>query len=227
MMLNLGLESGSMVDIKNVHLSAGTFVKLEPQHVDFLDISNPRAVLEKALRQYSCLSEDDTLTLFYNDKEYNLRVIETQPSKAISIIECDLNVDFAPPVGYVEPARVPRILTPVQPAEPPIPSFATPPPSTSDMDESSTDRNKVKPFAAFGGSGHRIDGKTKTSKNKRTTDPNPVKKDSATSSAAASLSQDDDEEIHYIKGRLHFTMGDPTAKSSADTAAAVAALENM
>ena len=29
------------------------------------------------------------------------------PIQAISIIECDLNVDFAPPVGYVPPERQP------------------------------------------------------------------------------------------------------------------------
>jgi ubiquitin fusion degradation protein 1 len=39
---------------------------------------------------------------------------QTKPDKGISIIECDLNVDFAPPVGYVEPqARPPPSASPV------------------------------------------------------------------------------------------------------------------
>ena len=44
MMQNLGLEEGDFVCIKNVTLPQGNFAKFEPQSVDFLDISNPRAV---------------------------------------------------------------------------------------------------------------------------------------------------------------------------------------
>jgi ubiquitin fusion degradation protein 1 len=29
--------------------------------------------------------------------------LETRPGDAVSIIECDMDVDFAPPVGYQEP----------------------------------------------------------------------------------------------------------------------------
>jgi ubiquitin fusion degradation protein 1 len=34
-----------------------------------------------------------------------LRILETRPDNAVSIIECDMDVDFAPPVGYTEPAK--------------------------------------------------------------------------------------------------------------------------
>ena len=39
---------------------------------------------------------------------YEIVVLEVKPkdpSKAVSIVECDLELDFAPPVGYVEPER--------------------------------------------------------------------------------------------------------------------------
>ncbi len=32
-------------------------MKFQPQHVDFLDVSNPRAVLEKTLRSFSCVTK--------------------------------------------------------------------------------------------------------------------------------------------------------------------------
>jgi len=35
-------------------------------------------------------------------------VLETKPGNAVSIIECDMQVEFAPPVGYVEPERQER-----------------------------------------------------------------------------------------------------------------------
>jgi len=32
-------------------------------------------------------------------------ILETRPGDAVSIIECDMDVDFAPPIGYEEPVR--------------------------------------------------------------------------------------------------------------------------
>lgn len=43
------------------------------------------------------------ISINYNDKDYELLVMETKPGNAVSIIECDMDVDFAPPVGYEEP----------------------------------------------------------------------------------------------------------------------------
>jgi hypothetical protein len=31
--------------------------------------------------------------------------LEAKPDNAVSIIECDMDVDFAPPVGYTEPTK--------------------------------------------------------------------------------------------------------------------------
>jgi ubiquitin fusion degradation protein 1 len=44
MMTNLLLEEGSLVQLENVSLPVATFAKFEPQSMDFLDISNPKAV---------------------------------------------------------------------------------------------------------------------------------------------------------------------------------------
>lgn len=48
----------------------------------------------------------DVVAITYNEKIYELRVLETKPGNAVSIIECDMNVEFAPPVGYSEPTKV-------------------------------------------------------------------------------------------------------------------------
>lgn len=55
------------------------------------------------MRNFACLSKDDTISINYNEKDYELLVLETKPKDAVSIIECDMDVDFAPPVGYEEP----------------------------------------------------------------------------------------------------------------------------
>ena len=54
----------------------------------------------------------------YNNKKYYIDIVETKPSSAVSIIETDCEVDFAPPLDYKEPERpqtsAPMIKAPVQ-----------------------------------------------------------------------------------------------------------------
>jgi ubiquitin fusion degradation protein 1 len=76
--------------------------------VDFLEISNPRAVLEHALRNFSCVTLGDVIQIPYNSKNYHFELKEVTPSPAACIIETDCNVDFDAPVGYVEPSRSQR-----------------------------------------------------------------------------------------------------------------------
>lgn len=45
MMQNLLLQEGDIVLVKNATLPKGTYVKLQPHTTDFLDISNPKAML--------------------------------------------------------------------------------------------------------------------------------------------------------------------------------------
>ena len=44
MMRNLLLEEGDLVQIQSASLPIATYAKFQPQSVDFLDISNPKAV---------------------------------------------------------------------------------------------------------------------------------------------------------------------------------------
>jgi len=92
MMLNLVLEEGDPIHIASVTLPVATFSKFQPQSVDFLDISNPKAILENALRHFACLTSGDTIAIRYNDRVYDFKVLETLPGPAVSIIECDMNV---------------------------------------------------------------------------------------------------------------------------------------
>lgn len=107
MMQNLLVEEGSLITVKNISLPKATFVKLQPQSVEFLEISNPKAVLEHALRNFSCVTLGDVIQIQYNGKNYHLALQEVKPADAACIIETDCQVDFDAPVGYVEPQRTP------------------------------------------------------------------------------------------------------------------------
>jgi ubiquitin fusion degradation protein 1 len=103
MMQNLRLVEGDVLRVKNARLPKGTFVKLQPQTSDFLNISNPKAVLETCLRNYTCLTVNDTFMIEYNNKRYFIDVIEAKPADGVCVVETDCEVDFAAPLDYVEP----------------------------------------------------------------------------------------------------------------------------
>ena len=106
MMQNLLIEEGQVLTVTNVSLPKANYVKFQAQHVDFLEISNPRAVLEHALRNFSCITKGDVICVPYNSKNYHFEIKEVRPQDAACIIETDCNVDFDAPVGYKEPSDV-------------------------------------------------------------------------------------------------------------------------
>lgn len=141
MMENLLLQEGDVVRVKNVALPKGTYVKLQPHTKDFLDISNPKAILETTMRNFSCLTTGDSIMMAYNNKKYYIDIIETKPASAISVIETDCEVDFAPPLDYKEPER-------------PVPSL---PNKSAEGEEGPAE--DIPKFNPFTGAGRRLDGK--------------------------------------------------------------------
>lgn len=110
----------STVSIKSISLPKATFVKLEPQSVDFLDIENPKVVLENCLRNYSCLKVDDIIQIHYNTKLFKIKITDLKPDpKGSCIIETDLITDFDPPKGYVEPKQKTKKIEAVRTAKDP------------------------------------------------------------------------------------------------------------
>ena len=102
MMDNLGVEYGDEITLRNVTLPIGSYVKFQPENDSFLKIDDQKAVLETALRDFSCLTKGDKVAVFYNDVQYNLFVKELKPADAVNIVECDLHLDIEAPEGYKE-----------------------------------------------------------------------------------------------------------------------------
>ncbi|KAI5665992.1 hypothetical protein M9H77_15845 [Catharanthus roseus] len=155
MMENMLLQEGDIVNIKNASLSKGTYVKLQPHTTDFLDISNPKAILETTLRSYSCLTTGDTIMVAYNNKKFYIDIVETKPSAAISIIETDCEVDFAPPLDFKEPEK--PVKSALSNKEPP------------EVDEEPV--KKMPKFSPFTGSSRRLDGKPAVESDQPTSTP--------------------------------------------------------
>lgn len=90
----------------------GSFVKFRPQSTNFINLTNPRAVLEKKMSKFACLTKSQTIRIFYNNKTYDLDVVQLQAAgndiSAVTIIEVDINVSFEAPADYVDPATQPE-----------------------------------------------------------------------------------------------------------------------
>ncbi|KFA66617.1 hypothetical protein S40285_03051 [Stachybotrys chlorohalonatus IBT 40285] len=115
MMVSLGMDVGDMIQIRTTSLELAKMVKLQPQSVNFLEISDPKAVLEKAFRNFATLTKGDIFNFEYNDEIYDVAVLDVKPQTekmGVSLIETDVSVDFAPPVGYVEPEKKSGTSTP-------------------------------------------------------------------------------------------------------------------
>ncbi|KAB5582775.1 ubiquitin fusion degradation protein UFD1-domain-containing protein [Coniochaeta sp. 2T2.1] len=107
MMQTLKLDVGDMIQIKTTSLELAKLVKLQPQSVKFLDVSDPRAVLENAFRNFAAVTKGDVFQFEYNGEMYEMAVLDVKPETpkmGVSMIETDVSVDFAAPVGYVEPS---------------------------------------------------------------------------------------------------------------------------
>jgi len=145
MMQNLMLEEGGLIQVESANLPVATYSKFQPLNKDFLDLTNPKAVLEMRLRHFACLSKGDIIAINYNKKIYELSVLETKPAPAVSIIECDMNVEFEAPPGYEEPKYVK--------------------PQPMEEEEPELDISQMLPepagFMPFAGSGNRLDGRKK------------------------------------------------------------------
>merc|ERR1712113_344934 len=108
---NLGLDphGDSVIELTTVSLPKGQFVQFQAHETEFAMLSNPRVVLEKNLRAYSCLTVGDTIQIEFSGHIYKLDVTEVKPRivrgnapPAISIIETDIKVDFKEPRDYKE-----------------------------------------------------------------------------------------------------------------------------
>lgn len=148
MMNMLEIGEGEHVSLEYVSLVPCTYAKFQPITNEFLDLSNPKSLLERTLRSFACLTLGDVITIHHIGSQFQLRVLELKPDEAVTIIECDMEVDFAPPEGYQSPKRK-------------IPAKE----EMMETDELDTDAlaaaNSQQSFFAFKGAGQRLDGKTK------------------------------------------------------------------
>lgn len=110
LMANLHLRERSLVRIAYAALPIAASLKLQPHAKEFFDdVCNVRVLLEAALKDFACVSVGDTIFVPWNGMEYAVDVVEAKPGEAVSVIDTDCAVDFAPALDDVLPARPPPV----------------------------------------------------------------------------------------------------------------------
>ena len=106
----LCLMEGQNINIRNVELKPGIFIKIQPHLTEFIDNPNPKTILEFNLRNYFCVTEGDTISVKFGQKVYKIDIVQCKPAKAIRTLNTDLEVDFDPPKDYKEPPKQNKII---------------------------------------------------------------------------------------------------------------------
>ena len=106
MMENLLIGEEDEILITSVSLQKGTHIELQPHKTAFIDLSNPKAILETELTNYSCLMEGDTINIHYQGFDFLIDVVKWLPDKQICVVEADLNVEFKAPKDYKEAPKM-------------------------------------------------------------------------------------------------------------------------
>jgi len=80
MMENLFLEEGAEVILRNVTLNKGTFMKIRPHETAFIDLGDPKAILEREMINYACIFKGDTININHQGRDYLIDIMECKPN---------------------------------------------------------------------------------------------------------------------------------------------------
>ena len=154
-MNNIGIREGQEVEIEKICPVQGTYMKLRPHKTEFINLSNPKAILERIMsRDYPVVSQGQTIELNYKDLDckYRIDIVETNPAEIISIVNTDINIDFDQPLDYVEPPSQPKYSPPLSPvAETPQNKIISRETQLKSMQSPTT-----KQFVPFSGQGNKL-----------------------------------------------------------------------
>ncbi|KAK1295794.1 hypothetical protein QJS10_CPB15g00309 [Acorus calamus] len=143
----LKLKDGDMVELLSASLPRAQYMKLQPQSREFLNLPDPKAILEKQLRSFCCLTEGDNFLITFGCRKLYFNVIEVKPGSAVSILETDCEVEFAPPLELnTIPSQPPPALATDDKVRESIRAFEKFKPFAAEESEKEFENKKFEPF---------------------------------------------------------------------------------
>ena len=98
-MQTLGINASENIKVnQKIDIPKGEFIKIKPYEKAFIELSDPKAVLERHISQfYPVLSKGELISIKFAGKEHQIEIVETRPENVIQTTNCDINLEFARP----------------------------------------------------------------------------------------------------------------------------------
>lgn len=91
------------ISLMTERLAKGTKITVQPQDSLFLTLEDHKAILEKSLIDFNTLTANTSIIITHDNEDYGILISNVEPgNESISIIDTDLEVDFLPPIDYIE-----------------------------------------------------------------------------------------------------------------------------
>ncbi|CAD8067362.1 unnamed protein product [Paramecium primaurelia] len=104
MLESMGFFDGCQIIISHEkRLEQGKLIRIQPHETAFIDLPDPRAILENHLRNFICLTEGETISINFHNINYSIDIVKVEPSnilKAVCINEADIEIDFLKPLDF-------------------------------------------------------------------------------------------------------------------------------
>lgn len=102
------LEHASEVTVTVKTLPKGKSVKVQPQSINFLKISDVEQALSQSFQDYPVLTKGTFIPIENEGEVHNILIEDTSPEGAIYIVDTDLDVEFSAKKLDITPYQVQR-----------------------------------------------------------------------------------------------------------------------
>ena len=98
-MQTLGANAGENIKVnQKIDIPKGEFIKIKPYEKAFIELSDPKVVLERHISQfYPVLSKGELISIEFAGKNHHIEIVETKPGDVIQTTNCDINLEFDRP----------------------------------------------------------------------------------------------------------------------------------
>jgi hypothetical protein len=99
----LQIQDGDTVEVTwlsdNNKPPRATRAVFQPPDETFFTLRDPKSVLEANLESHPCLTQGTLLRLWADGRDYTIKVLRTEPKRAVTIRKTDVECDFATPIS--------------------------------------------------------------------------------------------------------------------------------
>ncbi|CAK73140.1 unnamed protein product (macronuclear) [Paramecium tetraurelia] len=98
----MGFSNGLSIPINCNRINKfGSLIKVQPHKSAFIKLSDPKDILKTYLKNFTCLTQDETITINYQDVNYLIDIVKVEPinkHNAICIDEFYFDIDLMDPL---------------------------------------------------------------------------------------------------------------------------------